>query len=279
VSDTFVHVNEIESHARAETQLEHLLELLRGLDRVLVAFSGGVDSSCLLAAAATALPGRVHAVTAETVAHPIEDREAAARVLHAVAVPHTTIKVDTLTLEPVRTNARDRCYHCKRALLREMQELARQRGLGVLIEGTNADDLGTHRPGLAALADLGVRSPLAELGLGKATVRAIAALLDLEVADRPSSACLLTRLPYGVEVTPERLERIGRAETLLRSLGVGQIRVRDHAPVARIEVEPEDLQLVLRHRDRIASGLQELGWHHVTLDLAGYRSGSYDEAR
>jgi uncharacterized protein len=269
-------MSQIGPPAGSADQLERLIGLLRGLDRVLVAFSGGVDSSCLLAAAAGALPGRVHAVTAATAAHPRGDHEAAIRVLAAVAVPHTTLEVDTLALEPVRTNARDRCYHCKLALLGAMQELAHNKGLGVLIEGTNADDLGTHRPGLAALATLGVRSPLAELGLGKAEVRAMAARLGLEVADRPSSACLLTRLPYGVEVTPERLERIDRAEALLRSLGVGQLRVRDHHPVARIEVEPADLGLVLHHREQIRAALQELGWRHVTLDLGGYQSGSYD---
>ncbi len=264
----------------AEDLLQQLLTRLQPLGRVAVALSGGVDSSTLLAAATRALPhDRVTALTVSSIGHPAADAQAAAAVAELLGVRHRHIEADTLALEPVRMNHRDRCYHCKLDLFTRMLELVDEERLGVLVEGTNRDDLGGYRPGLAAIRELAVASPLAELGLGKDDVRAVARVLELPVCERPSSACLLTRLPYGVEITPQRLQQIDQAEQELRRHGVNQVRLRDHGDVARIEVETGDLPLVLEARRAIATTLQELGWKHVTLDLQGYREGSYDEVR
>jgi uncharacterized protein len=255
---------------------DNLTALLADAGGVLVAFSGGVDSTFLLRAAVDALGERALAVTVASAIHPpfeVEEAECLARELGA---RHRLLHADPLAVEAIATNPPDRCYHCKQQLFSQLLELARQEGLSIVADGTNADDAADYRPGQRALSELGVRSPLREVGFTKAEIREASRALGLPTHDKPAYACLATRVPYGERLTPERLHRIAAAEQLLRDLGVQQVRVRDHGDTARIEVNPDDWQLLLQppHRGRLTEALRQLGYRYVTLDLDGYRTGS-----
>ena len=170
-----------------------------------------------------------------------------------------------------------RCYHCKTELYSLLEDVAAQEGIAFVVDGCNVDDLGDHRPGRAAAAEHRVRSPLIEAGLGKAEIRELSRARGLPTWDKPAMACLASRIPYGTPVTVETLDQVGAAEAFLRGLGIRQLRVRHHGDVARIEVEPDDLAAVIEHRQRIVTRLRNLGYRHVALDLAGFRSGSMNE--
>jgi uncharacterized protein len=183
---------------------------------------------------------------------------------------------DELGVPGFRENPPDRCYHCKKSLYQKLGDMAGEHGIDVVLDGSNEDDLGDHRPGLRALKDLGISSPLMEAGLTKADIRALSKLADLPTWNKPSRACLASRFPYGSRITEEKLERVGRAEEFLLDRGCRQVRVRDHFPIARIEVEPDDIPIVLddSFRQEIVDEFQQLGYLYVTLDLKGFRSGS-----
>ena len=248
---------------------------------VVVAFSGGVDSSVVLAAAVRALgPSQVYAVTADSPIHPRSELEWAKRVAGLLGVNHVIITTNELEDENFVSNPPLRCYYCKKGMLRRLKGVAERVGAKVVVDGTNSEDLGGHRPGYLALQEEGVRSPLAELGFTKSDARQVAKLLGLPNWDKPSAACLATRIPYGQRVTLEKLKRIETAEEFVRSItGVKQVRVRDHSDIARIEVGRDERFLFFSEEvmDKVASKLKLLGWKHVTLDLEGYRSGSMDE--
>lgn len=246
-----------------------------------MAFSGGVDSSLVAAAAKMALGDRALAVTADSKTLPLGELEEARKVAEAIGIRHKVIKVDELENPRFAANPPDRCYHCKKELLTHLKEIATQEGFEAVVEGTNAEDLRGHRPGALALREEEVISPLAEAGLGKAEIRALASALNLPTAHKPSGACLSSRFPYGEKITLERLERVAAAEeTIKRLVEVGQLRVRDHGDVARIEVSPEERCLFFDGSlmDRVAGELRRLGFVYVTLDLKGYRTGSMNEA-
>jgi len=260
-------------------KLEEWFKAIRG--PVVVAFSGGVDSSVVLAAAARALgPSRVYAVTADSPTYSRTELEWAKRVAGLLGVNHVIIGTNELDDENFASNPPIRCYYCKKELAQRLKEVAERVGAKVIVDGTNSEDLGGHRPGYLAFKEESVRSPLAELGFTKSDIRQVARLLGLPNWDKPSMACLASRIPYGQRITLERLKRIEAAEEAVRALtGARQVRVRDHGDIARIEVGRGERRLFFSEEvmDEVARRLKQLGWRYVALDLEGYRSGSMDE--
>lgn len=254
---------------------QHLVEILKSLDSLLVAFSGGVDSSLLLKAAADS---GVKAL-AVTVDSPIFNRQEiinARKIARKLGVHFHLVKSDDYRREDFKRNDLMRCYHCKLAIFSRLKEIASKEGLSAVVEGSNLDDEHDYRPGRKALAELGVRSPLKEAGLGKSEIRFLAKSFGLPNWDQPANACLATRIPYGQPVELKWLERIAAGETFLRKMGFSQVRLRHHGELARIEVWPHELALVISqpNREKIIHRLKKLGWKYVTFDLEGYRTGS-----
>jgi uncharacterized protein len=265
--------------ADARARLERALGGLPG--GVVVALSGGTDSALLLWAAARVLgPERVVAATSRSESLAGAELDAAAAQARAAGVRHVVLQGSELDIEAFRLNAPDRCFHCKDHLYGELARLAAAEGLAHVLDGTNADDVGDHRPGLAAAREHGVRSPLLEAGLTKPWVRAVSRDYGLETWDKPAEACLSSRFPYGHEVTREGLRRVEQAERVLKDLGFRTVRVRVHDPVARIEVPLADLPALLAPgiRERVVEGVKAAGFGYVALDAEGFRSGSLNEA-
>ena len=264
-----------------EEKADRIRADLAGRSGVLVAFSGGVDSSVVAALAHEALGDDAVACTAKSETLPAAELDDARRVAAEIGITHEVVEFSELESPAFVRNDDDRCYHCRTMRLGEMFERARTLGISTVCDGTNADDPGAgHRPGLRAVDELDVYSPLLEFGVTKAEVRAIARSYDLSVADKPSMACLSSRIPTGLSVTTDRLDRIERAEALLRSWGFERFRVRDHDGLARIEVGSAELDRALDvdFVEAAREHLGALGFDHVTLDLEGYRTGSVSPA-
>lgn len=269
------------SNSMTEQQkLDHLKQILREMHSVLIAFSGGTDSAFLLKVASDTLGNRVLAVTAESQIHPDFETAGARELAKSLSVRHEGIDSAEMQHETFLRNSPDRCYHCKKQLFSELKRMADRRGIPWIADGSNADDTGDYRPGMKALAELGVRSPLEEAGLTKAEIRSLSKALGLPTWDRPAMACLASRIPYGRRITPDILARVAEAERLLHRLGFQQARVRDHGDIARIEVLPEkkDVFLDKDMTDLLVIKLKTLGYKFITLDLEGYRTGSLNEA-
>jgi uncharacterized protein len=252
-----------------------LREILTATGGIMVAFSGGADSSFLLAAAVEALGARAVAATGVSPSLAQAELDDARAFASELGARHVVVPTHEQDRPGYLRNGRDRCYFCKSELFDVLGPLAAAEGL-TLATGTNTDDLGDWRPGLNAATEHGVVTPLVEAGFTKADVRAASKAMGLRTWDKPAAACLASRVAYGLQVTPTRLSRVERAETLLRSLGFRQLRVRDHGDIARIEVPLEDLPRLVapEAREHITQALRELGFTHVTLDLEGFRSGS-----
>lgn len=255
-------------------RLDSLRAVVRDLGSVLVAFSGGIDSALVLRVARDELGDRALGLTAVGPALPRRERADAARIAREIGARHVFVDSREIEDPDYRRNGPDRCFHCKSELYRITEATRAREGLAHVANGTNVDDLGDHRPGLDAARRAGVRSPLVEANLGKADVRAVARELGLRVWDKPASACLASRIPYGTEVDRERLARVEALEDALRALGLRQLRVRFHGEVARVEVAEDELEAAFRARDAIVAAGREAGFTFVALDLAGYRSGS-----
>jgi len=262
-----------------DQRLVRLEEYLRELGGCLVAYSGGVDSSFLLAVARRVLGDRAAAATVRTLFLDRGEVDDARRRALALGARHEIVDIDLEDFPEVLANPPDRCYHCKKQVFSALRRCADGQGLPFLLDATHADDLHERRPGVRALRELGVVSPLASVGLRKSDIRALSAALGVDGSDRPSSPCLATRIPYGVPITGESLRRISGAEQVLRALGFAGTRVRDYGDLARIELQPADLERAVAWplRRGIVDPLLDLGYRYVTLDLAGYRSGSMDE--
>ncbi len=260
-------------------KLADLQAYLRSLGTVAVAFSGGVDSSLLLKVAHDTLGDGAFAITAETHTMPSEDKPATEEFCRREGIRQYILTYDELQIPGFAQNPTNRCYLCKTALFEHMAAIANEHGAAALVEGSNLDDEGDYRPGLRAVAEQGVKSPLRHAGLHKQDIRDLSRELGLPTWDKPAAACLSSRFPYWHQITEQKLRMVDEAENYLRSLGVGQVRVRIHDDLARIEVSQGDIDLLARAdvRAQVDQRLRELGFAYVTLDLAGFRSGSMNE--
>lgn len=263
-----------------QRKVEKLKALLKTYGRAAVAFSGGVDSTLLLKVARDVLGAdRVLAITAQSDFVPAADVCEAQVFCQQEGVRHELAVLEPLLYYDVRTNPADRCYFCKRLVFGKLREIAGRAGIVHLLDGTNVDDQGDYRPGARAVKELGVLSPLQEVGFTKADVRALSAELGLKTAAKPSAACLASRIPYGEEITTDKLRRVEAAENFLHKAGFAQVRVRSHHDLARIELPQADIATFMSGPyEQAAHKFKELGFAYVTLDLEGYRTGSLNEA-
>jgi pyridinium-3,5-biscarboxylic acid mononucleotide sulfurtransferase len=269
-------VADSEALGAKERRLHHTIA---SYESVIVAFSGGVDSAYLAVSATRVLGASALCVTADSPSYPEHHRRLARRIARDCGLHHEVVYTGELQRPEYRANPVNRCYYCKQELYTTLSELARQRGVRVIVDGSNADDRGDYRPGRQAAREFGVRSPLDEVGLTKEEIRELSRRAGLATWDEPASACLSSRIPYQSEVTDDKLRTIERAEQALRDLGFRVCRVRHHDDLARLELGQEEMARALDPslRDRIVRELRTIGYKHVTIDLRGYRMGSLNE--
>jgi uncharacterized protein len=261
-------------------KLEHLINILKSKESVLIAFSGGIDSAVVAAVAKIALKDKALAVTINSPLVPQEEAKEAVKVAKEIGINHLILEGNELEDPNFICNPTNRCYFCKKGLAIKLKNLAKEKGFKNVVDGTNIEDLKDYRPGRIALNEEGVTSPLIEAGLTKKEVREIAKLLGLSIADKPSSACLASRIPYGQKITLEKIKRIAEAEKLIKEMvKVKQVRVRDHEAIARIEVDPNERKLFFNEKimDEVSQKLQALGFKFVALELSGYTQGSLNK--
>ena len=267
------------SDSNKKRELEKRLEEYTKEDTML-AFSGGVDSSLLLfllCEQARKQHTKVYAVTIHTTLHPVYELALARKLAEQAGALHSVIEVNELDEAGIEGNPTDRCYRCKKYLYQRLCKLAGEKGIFCILEGTNEDDLHVYRPGIRAVRELGIKSPLAETHLTKDEVRRLAAERGIPTADRPSTPCLATRFPYGTKLSSEAMKRVEQAEDYIRSLGFYNVRLRVHGEIARLEIDTADMEKLLLCRKELAEYLKNLGYRYVTLDMEGFRSGSMDE--
>jgi uncharacterized protein len=258
-------------------KLTLLQQMIRDLKSCAIAYSGGLDSTFLIKVAYDTLGINALAVTATSSTYPQRELEDAKRFAQTIGIPHVIIHSEELDISQFSSNPPDRCYFCKKELFRKIQQVAQDHHLDAVLDGSNADDTIDYRPGAKACKELGVISPLKEVGFTKQEIRDLSSAMHLESSEKPAFACLASRFPYGVQITKERLKVVESAEDFLFSLGIRQCRVRYHGQIARIEVASDDFQTILTHAQRIVKRFKKLGFTYITLDLEGYRTGSLNE--
>jgi uncharacterized protein len=256
-----------------------LKEILKQMERVVIAYSGGVDSTLLLKAASMSGLKKILAITASSESLPQEELSFAREMTLALNIEHRIIVTEELKDPNYSSNPPDRCYYCKKELFGKLKDIAVKENFPFILDGTNADDIQDWRPGRRAAATMGVRSPLLDAGLSKKDIRDISLALGLPTWNKPATPCLSSRFPYGQKITAEALERVSRAENFIKKFGITELRVRDHSKTARIEIMPEEFHVVMDKavREEIVVFLKALGYKYITLDLQGFRSGSLNE--
>jgi len=261
------------------SKLETLKSRIKLMGSLLVAFSGGVDSTFLLKVSHNVLGGNVLAVTARLLSYPEREYKSAVKFIEENKIPHTVIEFNELEIEGFAGNPPDRCYLCKREIFKKIKQIALEEGFKFIAEGSNCDDLTDYRPGFGAISELGIASPLADAGLTKNEIRLLSREMGLETWDKPSLSCLSSRIPYGEKITEQKLRMVDKAEQYLIGLGLRQVRVRHHGSVARIETDEEGFAKLMDKETRRAaySAIRELGFNYAALDLLGYRTGSMNE--
>lgn len=255
-------------------KLENLKTIIKKTGGAVVAFSGGVDSTFLLKVAHDILGDKVLAVTANSETYPKRELEAAQTFALSLGIRHIVIETLELEIDGFADNPPDRCYYCKHELFSKLTEIAKANGIEYVFDGSNYDDRNDHRPGMRAAKQLGVVSPLKQAEMTKDDIREISKEFGLSTWNKPSFACLSSRFPYGTKITPEKLVVIGEAEDFIRDLGFQELRVRHHDNIARIEIGKADLERIIPYADIIVEKIKSLGFLYVTLDLAGFKTGS-----
>jgi uncharacterized protein len=261
----------------AQDGLDRLRILLKQMESVLIAFSGGADSAFLYKVAADVLGENALGVTGRSASVPSRDRRDIETFVQRYRLPHLYVDTEETAKEEYLSNPANRCFFCKNELFSRLSRIQKERNIRWIADGTNADDVADNRPGTEAARQQGVRSPLQEAGLNKEAIRVLSREMGLPTWNKPSSACLASRFPYGTRITPEKMDCVDRCEEYLRTLGIGQIRVRQIEPDARIEALPEDFPRIVEHRSTIVSFFKQAGYRFITLDLEGFRSGSLNE--